>query len=151
MKATVTVLLLMSSVMFAADRRNIADVGEKVDRAAAKEIWAAADAGLNSMTFPQAPAILTVLTNGTQYQVDLTAPVLLAGSCVVGEVINPNGEMISTDTYCVSNTAEIFMELWNGGFPQAWPAGITRFRVLIKNGGSVTEANGYVPVRIPLY
>jgi hypothetical protein len=147
---TIALFLMFTVGMFAADRRSIAEVGEKVDRATAKAMWARADSLLNTTTFPQAPGILSVLTSGAQYQIDFTTQTLPAGSSVGGEIIDPNGEEISTDTYYFSEAVNggVFMELWNGAFPQGWPAGITRFRMLVTTaGGTITEANAYVAVR----
>jgi hypothetical protein len=150
MKKTVALFLMLAGGMFGADRRNITEAGKKLDRAAARAMWASADSLLDSITFPQAQGIISVLTNGTQYQINFTATSLPAGSWVGGEIIDPDGEKVSTDTYYLANgspNAEVFMELWNGAFPSGWPAGLTRFRMLVQDAsGRLTEVNAFVPV-----
>lgn len=154
MKKTLAVFFACSLGFFAADRRNIAEIGTPMDRAAARAMWKSA--GIESQQFPQASAIITVESSpqafevGRQVVVSFVSTALVANACVSGYIIPPNDAgAIELTTFCYGSTAGyIGANLWNGAFPDGWPSGNTRFRVLIMgNDGKVTEVNSYVPVQ----
>lgn len=149
----ITLCLTMVLGLSAAERHNVADISEKVERSTAKAMWASN--GIENLSFPQAPGILSALSNGDQFEVGFSSSAIPAGSYVIGEIIAPSGEIISTDTYQLptngGNSFNVFFELWNGAFPGMWQAGVTRFRAVVSGGGRISEADAYVLVRASGY
>ena len=146
--------LMLTSAVFAADRRNIGEVGTKVDHRAARAMWAGRDTttdGLDSVSFPQAAGVFTVaqipFDTTAQTNVVFRSAAIVEDSCFVGQIISSRSSM-TTDTFCIShdqspdNHSQMYMRLWNGPFPDSWPSGLTRFRMLVKTAsGKVTEVN----------
>lgn len=151
MKKLVLFLSLSSVGLFAADRRDIAEFGTKLDHATAKAVRAQFS-GFDG-PFPQAAGYMFVSgdpNNGSLSVAFTTLPgAVAAGASIFGQIISSTGDVVNTEAYENTDTSgQIFtyyLELWNGTFPGAWPVGQTRFRAIIKGAdGKITEANTYV-------
>jgi hypothetical protein len=145
MKTLVLFLSLSSVGLFAADRRNIAEVG--IQATGAAKAAHAHDIGLTG-PFPQAAGFIYVNPVGDVSFNTLPGAVTF-GACVVGQTITPDGEATNGQEYCNADSSgqnySFYLELSAGVFPGDAQTGVTRFRgVIIGADGKVTEANTFV-------
>jgi hypothetical protein len=121
-------------------------------------MWAGSEAqsdGLENLSFPQAAGVVTVSQIANEFPaptyVVFRSTSITEDTCFVGQTITSTST-VTTDTFCVNPAdqqqgfqEQKYMRLWNGPFPDVWPSGLTRFRVLVKTAsGKVTEVNTYV-------
>lgn len=143
--------MFLAATTLVAERHEKTDSSRKLDVETARAMWNTANVGVGNLTFPQANGIVSAVQNSrtTGAEVTFSSATLPRGSCAVAFIVAPNGDSITTDTYCApsSEPGAIRLELWSGDFPNTWPSGLTRFRVIVLSGNLISEANAYVMVR----
>lgn len=97
----------------------------------------------------QAPGVVEVTNSGQTFNVTFqSVKSLVPGMIVSTQIIMPGGLVIPLNTYQITTPRLFGVSMWNGPFPEAWPAGWTTFRVVISQAGSITElVAASVPVR----
>lgn len=91
--------------------------------------------------FTQANATIEVTTSGQNVRASFTTLTSVPeNSFILFRMTLANGTMVQLEGFSVFSEGTWGSELWNGPFPNIWPAGPTRFEVIIisSNSGELT-------------